>query len=818
MPDEPGKIAGDTGTSVLTELALCENLAQVSAWTARGAARVSGADTALVWTPDPSNRLLLCTGGSGDGARAFNRRSVGRDDPIARDLVRDRAPLLLARADFTETDPSWVSDAPASAGWCLLLPLAAGRGIPAGILSLFFEKRPSPETVSEGLVEFLRLAVPVLERSLRSEHRTAGMLHAIERLTALYDLSKAFGSTIEWSELTEIVARKAVDFANAEAGSLWLLDKDGESVVLGATAINENYEIPDPPESVGSEFVGDVLAGSAPMRRNELSASDSADKEHDEDVEESEGADLPETERPIRSVLGVPLIEDDRPIGALLLINKRGRIPEFSEEDEELLQDLCRQAVRALRNARQYEAERKVEELDALLAVSREITSTLDLDKVMQTIVNATAALVRYDRCAIAILDRGRLRVGAVSGMAELDRKNPDVRRTEDLFQWVYFSGSDVNVTEAEDGTISADRPETEEKFRVFFQESGLKAFFGVILKDEEGKLGVLGFESREPIVYDPETRDLLQILVNQATVAVRNAQLYQQVPLAGFWKPMLEKRRRLVEMPRPRRIAWTVGLAAALLLMFIPWRLRIAGPARVVPGRRSAVTAGVEGVVRTVLHREGDRVREGEILGTVSDEARRAALAQAKADLQIAQGEDARARAAGNASASFQAESQVRGLEARVAMEEEQLSDTNLRAPISGVIITPRMEERVGRNLERGAEFCVVADIATVTAEIAVAEEDSSLIAPGQRVTIKLNPYPARTFAGEVSRVGARIREEDKARFVIVEARVDNADGSIKTGTVGTGKIRAGSRSIAGLVARKPARWLWAKIWPLLP
>ena len=43
---------------------------------------------------------------------------------------------------------------------------------------------------------------------------------AIERLTSLYDLSKAFGSTIEGSELAGIVARKAVDFAGAEAGSL----------------------------------------------------------------------------------------------------------------------------------------------------------------------------------------------------------------------------------------------------------------------------------------------------------------------------------------------------------------------------------------------------------------------------------------------------------------------------------------------------------------------------------------------------------------------------------------------------------------------
>ncbi len=255
------------------------------------------------------------------------------------------------------------------------------------------------------------------------------------------------------------------------------------------------------------------------------------------------GKDLPEddpvrTENPdypVHSILAAPLMEDDAPIGAIVVVNKRGRHPEFTAADEELLVDIERQVVRALHNARQYEAERKVEQLDALLTVSREITATLDLDKVMATVVNASAALISFERCAIAILQRGRLRLGAVSGLAEIDRSDASVKRTEALLEWVFFSGSDVAVTRMEDGTIVTDRPETEEKFRVFFDESGRNAFYGVVLKDEEGKLGVIGFECDEPIVFDAETRDLLQILVNQATVALRNAQLYQQVPLAGL-------------------------------------------------------------------------------------------------------------------------------------------------------------------------------------------------------------------------------------------------------------------------------------------
>jgi RND family efflux transporter MFP subunit len=803
LPDEPGRVTGGV-SSALTELPLCENLAQLSAWVARWTARATGAELALVWTPDPTHPLLVCTGGAGEGAREFARRSIGRDEPVARDLLREKTPLLLARSDLESRAGTWLTDAPPGAAWCLLLP-ASGEAAPVAILSLFFAARPRTEAVVERLEDLLRHATPALERALRAERRTAGMRQAIERLTALYDLSKAFGSTIEWAELNRIIARKAVDFAGAEAGSLWLLDPDADTVELAASAINENYDVQNPPASVGGALVGDVLADRSALRRNRIPPEDPL----------AAG----EPGHPVRSLLAVPLTEEDNPIGALVVVNKRGRVPEFSEEDQELLEDLARQAVRALRNARRYEAEKKVEELDALLAVSREITATLDLDRVMQTVVNASAALIRYDRCAIAIQERGRLRVGAVSGLAEFDRKSPEIQRMEELLQWVFLSGSDVNVTEREDGTLAADRPETEEKFRALFRDTGLKAFYAVLLRDEEGKLGVLAFECREPIVFDAETRDLLAILVNQATVAVRNAQLYQQVPLVGFWKPLLERRRRLREIPGGRRLTWGVGiLVAALVLFLVPWRLRVGGPARVAPGRRAVVTAGVDGIITSVLHREGDVVPKDEVIATLNDETYQSALADAQAAYAIAESEVSKQRAAGNAPALFEAQSHVDELKARIGMEQQALNFTRLRAPAAGVIVTPRLEERVGQNLSRGTEFCVVADVGTVSVEVAVAEEDSSLVAPGQPVDVKLNSYPTRGFHGAVTRVGARIREEGKDRFVIAEVSVGNSDAVLKTGMLGKAKIRAGHRKIITLLLRKPARWLYGKLWPLLP
>ncbi|HEY7113043.1 MAG TPA: GAF domain-containing protein [Thermoanaerobaculia bacterium] len=806
MPDEPegGGPEGHDGerpVSALAELALCENLSQTSGWAARWSAEMAQADGALLWAPDTVHPLFLCIGNAGEGTDGFRRRSVPRDSGVAWELVRDRHAIALERSELAAADDPFLRGMPAGTEIAVALPLEA-EGFVVALLVLLFRRRQDPDAALARLSGFLEDAAPALGRALRAERKTVGMLRAIERLTNLYDLSKAFGGTIVPQELAALIVRKAVDFATAETGSLWLLS--GDDATLAATAINDNYEISPAPEAVGASIAGDVLAEQSALRRNRIPDDDPLAAEVDG--------------YPIRSVLAVPLIEEQASVGALVLANKRGRHPEFAPEDEELLQDVARQAVRALRTARQHEAEKKVEELDALLAVSREITATLDLDKVMQTIVNATAALITYDRCAIGILEKGKMRLGAISGANEVDRSKPEVKRLEELLQWVFFSGQNVSVTQTPDGALTADRPETEEKFRAVFEETGLRSFHAALLADEEGKLGVLAFESRDPLVFDGETRDLLQILVNQATVAVRNAQLYRQVPLVGFWKPLAAKRRALGEAPKRRRAVWIGGLAAALLLCVVPWRLRIAGPARVRPASRGSVTAGVDGVLASVQKHEGDHVAAGEVIATLKDEAYAARLADAQADLAIASSDVARYREAGDSARMFEAQSRRDELDARVALAKEELARTRLTAPASGVIVTPRIEERVGQFFHRGDELAVVADAGTVTAEVAVPEADAALVAVGQRVALKINPYPTRTFPGSVMRLGARVREEGDNRFLIAEVRAENPGGALKTGMVGTGKVWAGRRSIATLLLRKPARWLWRKVWPLLP
>jgi multidrug resistance efflux pump len=237
-----------------------------------------------------------------------------------------------------------------------------------------------------------------------------------------------------------------------------------------------------------------------------------------------------------------------------------------------------------------------------------------------------------------------------------------------------------------------------------------------------------------------------------------------------------------------------------------------------VLPARRAAVTAGVDGVVARVLKLEGDSVKAGEVVAVLENEAYAASAAAARAAYDIAEADVSRFRAAGDAAAAFEAESHRKELAARIALEDERLARTRLVSPVEGVVVTPRVQERVGQNLARGAELCVVADTRTMVAEVAIPEEEAARLQPGQPAEVKLNTYPGRTFAGSVTRVGAVVREEGKDRFVVAEIGIENVDGLLKTGMQGRGKVRVGWSSIATLVLRRPARWLYARLWPVLP
>src|SRR5262249_6993562 len=111
--------------------------------------------------------------------------------------------------------------------------------------------------------------------------------------------------------------------------------------------------------------------------------------------------------RGVRSVLIVPMLRQNQVIGSINVTHRD--VAAFSETQIELLKTFAHQAVIAIENVRLFTAlqartaalARSVDELTALGEVSHALSSTLNLEAVLNTIVARAHQLTGADACSI---------------------------------------------------------------------------------------------------------------------------------------------------------------------------------------------------------------------------------------------------------------------------------------------------------------------------------------------------------------------------------------------------------------------------------
>ena len=146
-------------------------------------------------------------------------------------------------------------------------------------------------------------------------------------------------------------------------------------------------------------------------------------------------------------------------------------------------------------------------------------------------------------------------------------------------------------------------------------------------------------------------------------------------------------------------------------------------------------------------------------------------------------------------------------------------------RDEIDGIVVTRKIEEKMGTMVKPGEPFCEIIDHRRMAAEMSVPETDLSLVHEGKNVELKLNAFPTSTFDGTVERIGSQTLAEAGEQYFLVRAIFENPGGLAKDGMVGRARIRAGGGFIVSgwypvgyVVLRSPVRWLWQKVWGWLP
>jgi RND family efflux transporter MFP subunit len=668
-----------------------------------------------------------------------------------------------------------------------------------GAIELVSYEQPFPEAMLEATYEVAKLATPAIAAAQSYESERNASLQSISRVTQMYDLEKVFNSTLEMDELLDTIAKKFHDVMNVQAINLWMVSNDAlELVSCGGF---------DPTVKLGMvQSPGQGIAG------------DISDSGEVVLVDQPDDARLKKrnagiAEGMVFSILAVPLMEHESLVGVVEAINRYDEHP-FDEDDQFLLTNICETASNALHNASLLQAERKVEILEALVKVSAEITSTLDLDHVLDAIVNGPSTVIPYERAAIALAQRGRVKVRAVSGVARINPEDPDIARLQDLLEWSSLSSGPIFVAQHGDA-VEEERAETRAKFQSYFSSSGMRAYHALPLADDDGRVGVLSFESSDPDFLNSAHLEMIKVLAGQATVALRNASLYREVPFIDVLQPFLEKKRRFLALEKRRRLALVAGVVIAILfLAAFPLPLRVDGPAVVAPAHSAKVQPEVAGLVQTVSVREGDAVKQGTVLASLADWQYRTELAAAQAKYETAVSRMNHALAANDGTEAGIERVQADYWTAEVARARERLQKTQLRSPIDGLVATPHVEDLVGRDLKPGDTFAEVVDTSRASVDVAIDEHDVSLLRNRDEAAVKLEGFPTRTFRGELTVVSPRGELQGDERVFFARVSIPNPEGLIRAGMQGRSKIFTAWRPAGEVFFRRPAMWLWSKIW----
>lgn len=680
-----------------------------------------------------------------------------------------------------------------------VVPLVTNDQIVGAIEVLSFGAPLTPSSL-EALGDLSRLAALGIAAGVAYEKERNSNLESITRLAQMYDLEKVFNSTLEMDDLTKLITSKFQELLKCQAVNLWMVLGD-EVVLMAQTGTDVTAEIGDR-QSGGKGMVGDIADKGEAVLIDDATDERLQKRNHDRP---EQGA--------VFSLIAAPLMSGSAEVGVVEAINKLDGT-HFDEDDLFLLTTISETASNALHNASLLLAERKVEILETLVQVSREITSTLNIDHVLQTIVNGPQEVLPYERAAIALEQTGRLQLKAVSGSPTVHRDDPAIQPLEELLQWADAHDGDVYIRQYGE-EIDDPREETRAKFRKYFADSGMRAFYALHLIDDDGRVGMLSFESSNPDFLSEAHVEMTKILAAQATVALRNASLYREVPFISLLEPVLQKKREFFAMEKQRRVAVTAFAAVVVaFLAFFPIPMRVSGNAIVAPAHSAEVRPSVEGVIRQVHVREGTLVQRGTVLADLEDWEYRAALAAAEAKYETATAEMNRALAGNDGAEAGIQRAQADYWASEVARAKERLERTHLRSPIDGVVATPHIENSVGRRLAYGDTFAQVVDTSKVTVDISMDEDDAPLLHSGEAATVKLEGFPTHRLKGEVVVISPKVVVESDDRVLFARALVPNPDGLIRTGMHGRGKVSVGWRPAGYVLFRGPAMWIYSKLW----
>ena len=191
-----------------------------------------------------------------------------------------------------------------------------------------------------------------------------------------------------------------------------------------------------------------------------------------------------------------------------------------------------------------------------------------------------------------------------------------------------------------------------------------------------------------------------------------------------------------------------------------------------------------VAGRVKQIFFNDGQRVRKGQLMVQLEDQLQQAQVAQARAELSIAEANHKRNQelVAQNFISQRSLDESAAALEvsrAKLSLAQATLQRLQVLAPFDG--ITGLKQINVGDYLKDGADMVNVEDIDAVLLDFRLPERFQAKVRAGQKAQLTVDALPGRPFSAIVQAVDPLI--EANGRSVGVRGCIDNRQQQLRPG-----------------------------------
>jgi len=243
--------------------------------------------------------------------------------------------------------------------------------------------------------------------------------------------------------------------------------------------------------------------------------------------------------------------------------------------------------------------------------------------------------------------------------------------------------------------------------------------------------------------------------------------------------------------------------------------RLAISITGTLAPRNWTTVKSKVAGELKTILVREGESVKPGQVLARIDTQDAQARLDEKVADLEGGRAQLALAQknrsnslalleqkfisqnAFDSVQSSYQvSEARLKALEAQLALAKKALADTVVIAPQAGII--SQRHAQAGEKLPIDGKILTLVDLAEMEVEATVPAGDIPSIRVGQEVSFHVEGFGERDFIGRIDRINPAT--QTGSRSILVYAMLPNREGALKGGMFARGSVTL-SRVVQAMV-----------------